>query len=1591
MRKNLVDKSGNIKLSLRAKESIEIDKKISLNRLEIKGKSNSVIKFTAPVMIKNFILNGGCVEIKSEQVTVENAEFRLGRIRSTGFFMNIKKNLIVDVSQFKGGNLKIRFIGDTTSVISSLCKTGNALMFDNISIAKDKSYNKVIVDESVSNLFIKKIKDGISGVLHIKKNVNLEILRPDPLIGNGTILFEGNELSIPCLITKGVNFSVIGTKENYVIIKPNRSTTFSSIDFHGNTVLKNVKFKGASINGMTFNSPVAKLNNVVIDIPGEKMKRNYLKFTSKPVKRNNDADSGLAKTTLLEFSDLYTDYYVDAQNINFHLLPDYSIEEDFTIIEFEAGINANIVDVSVNDSLVHGIVYYYPETLLGKFIHNNSPYESELRSVVKIGFVDGTNCDIWPKQISLSDFRENIIAFTEAQYVVGKYDYLYDIAAQLEHMQIDRAYVIGSKHFLKITYAYLDQNDSSSKTLVAVDELAQIGYVLSSRYFCTPDDLKEDNFEFKKNVQIGNDFFEILKRKMSANVNDLEEKTIVVTAPNIYIPDDIKPDINLILLANNIRGNNISIIRPGITRGYLLYELGREDYDPGIFILAGNKCEGIKEVRSMPAAQVTNVKTIHLANLGTSCWYDEGRCSIDIVDDLTEKEHAISLGVEWCNESARPDAVSELGYVCERRWKYLYREIPYKITLPKLRNDLYGGVAAVSCEDTSSHSIILTGAIIPRIEVRNLYHDFGFVARSLLRRFKDEHTPIQCELDQDPDDPYPWGERDDVTCEVVRFFTLIIEDKNSLLNEGQELRQTWDLWDFDRDFTNDDSLRNDISSWLVRHLSLWEERINGRIRDPDFHEGFIGYTWNQANAISQMLLSKGEILRQAYFHANQESLRNTTIGNEWYKYPHQIIRNLPNFEEDEFPMTIESILGIKTYFIEKIKNRVRYYSESDANKRVSINAIDRMYGQLSKGWYPARDYFRIGYGNRILSPMDIKETWADVKDVIFQLNQYIGDIEREYAIDELLGFLDRAKTSLENVARAAERNRLNKIEAKQELIRIQSKIKVNHARLISVLSSDDVNVIKKDGPPYEISDDFKDKLEECGAYTGDGIRENVEKIGNAFDGVKDGLDEVSDLIDSEDWKFVLEQGREVFKYLGFVGAALDTVLGWIYEEAPAHCDETIFSGIVTGLETAIALLQTMDAQSGALSVLANALDGDIIFIATVSHEFRDMADSAESLRISLQNLKGEELSREGLNDIFVCANNSVKAFLHDMYTLNQMLHTTLGKAYIPSYLKIPDKPFWPSGDSDCQMKYVKYASKGFGFSLWDNSYFNVSSFTNEDGDTIEEDKWLTEAIDRFKELTDEEICGNQPVDVDPLIFVVRKTMNLEELFNNGKVDFSVTLDDLVRAGNRRSEATGGNLNIIEANVGSSFCGDFKVSLSSPIVLGIGYKMLSDGTNNIQLFLVNSHGSFAPSLGCEPTDKGWITSNIKVTGEDKYISTCLKTLLSSPQVSELVPFDFQDSDYDIALREVRQLFCIDIADVALYSSEMGLPLLGTWHLIFGSKTTAGCFADALYPGNVSNCEFDIPSAEIRNSIQQIDIIFVAAVQPVKELQYKLVTE
>jgi hypothetical protein len=198
---------------------------------------------------------------------------------------------------------------------------------------------------------------------------------------------------------------------------------------------------------------------------------------------------------------------------------------------------------------------------------SSDPASGLVRYVPAVGYLDGTDCDHWPRALKREDVLDSVL--TNAPTVSS--DSLTQLKTALkETLRVDSLVSIGSSRSLSLAsyIGTIAPDGTPTRYWVAVDEQAGIGYDLSQEFLCSEKDVFDSVStptckRQKVTLNFGDSEEQIqVLRRVNARDSAVAPLTAVLVAPQIklmappdgYPQNTVKLDINLILASGDILG-----------------------------------------------------------------------------------------------------------------------------------------------------------------------------------------------------------------------------------------------------------------------------------------------------------------------------------------------------------------------------------------------------------------------------------------------------------------------------------------------------------------------------------------------------------------------------------------------------------------------------------------------------------------------------------------------------------------------------------------------------------------------------------------------------------------------------------------------------------------------------------------------------------------------------------------------------------------------------------------------------------------------------------------------------------------------------
>lgn len=360
--------------------------------------------------------------------------------------------------------------------------------------------------------------------------------------------------------------------------------------------------------------------------------------------------------------------------------------------------------------------------------------------------------------------------------------------------------------------------------------------------------------------------------------------------------------------------------------------------------------------------------------------------------------------------------------------------------------------------------------------------------------------------------------------------------------------------------------------------------------------------------------------------------------------------------------------------------------------------------------------------------------------------------------------------------------------------------------------------------------------------------------------------------------------------------------------------------------------------------------------------------------------------------------------LADLYVISQALQTSTGRTSTTPYPVVPANAAYHFANGAAPTDMLKFDTlSDFAVSLWDDGAFSTR-FTPSG--TATTNPMMNQATTRYTQLINTEVCENGPVN-SAAQFVVRKQISgqaLRTLVKNGKVDFGLTIDDIVAAGNGHGDVTppvraavsldrqnlaydlplGGAFVVNVAysacngtTQGSECCPGCRVPIDSMGTVAGGALGSVSLTNRGQTYMPTA----VPAPGC-PAGQQSVTSNNVLTfatGPSYKLASCLTPLVTRRASSGLMYLGAEAGSTDAIVLNNNNIQCQVDARALASRPLQGLPVIGTWGL--STAVNAQSIKDlegSSTPAPISPVAPPVPGG----GVTAVEVLFLVGSEPVE---------
>ena len=1196
----------------------------------------------------------------------------------------------------------------------------------------------------------------------------------------------------------------------------------------------------------------------------------------------------------------------------------------------------------------------------------NSAFTAELKGVSKVGFLDGTTCERWPIALSLERGGRPLGALSDAvseiEVFFPEHRTIFDRAAELGIRDLN---AIGSKHRLRVEAMTLDTGESS---VVAFDPETKVAFAIDHRWLCAADEAREDfGAEGCDVASISHSVYgslSLLRRNAprdqpaaaSAPPAGRIAKAVVLAAPSIEIPEDITVDVDLIAVAEEITTGHPQVSRASITArsaGYATPYDARVSpatvpnwraavsnwAQPSLVIVACRSCAGLDTVSAdfQPRVEEINItggsstrvftdgNGIGRLEIPAKAFYSVPSEPVPLTVAGTEPHPGRSPGslpTEWSHESPFCFfASTNYGAIASWQRGRVRIDLP---SLPTWRDSVRGGAASVHCDENCAGR---TATAVGSDSVWFNWNDATVLAE--IRAELDRHVPkYNCELTTAP--PCSFGF---CTCE------LDCDDIMVDLCFGSSCRSFY--WD---------GQASTIDAVAEHMIAETRRGLPTSIRSGQRGVAqMVGDSFWAAN-----LYSRGLLAQQQAASLENRSLRVGVTSSDW-SILGDSLRDAPSgiFDPADptgptFTAWLETGFNIKESFWEDVLAQ-----EGNALRSVDFdvfpNAVGMPAGRVAASW--RRTSPAVGEASKPLTSInDLQENWRTLAQLIADINDSAQQANNTGLISSViriggdqLGVVKGLSTSLRE---AANTNRVDQQVVVERLVEAQSDlISLRDEYIDAVMATWECESVGLEGCAAIMQQGIEALKNEC---TKKSVLDSMFNLLldlvsglTIFVDTVDVLDfvvaqfEISDALRNSDLgdvlSFIKESSDQISKGIKIYKRSKDyqknvtTLLGEV-ESSCTPGEQANIRGYIQSILNYEAITSLLDSQ---LLVHANVLQSiaaDIGYLAALEGIADATILDAEAVEAKLNNLDVRRTSTEYFEAACGTARSATRAGLRDLHYASALLETTTGRPDVSAKITVPGLDGQPD------------LSTGFLYSIWDEGRYRTTFGTDGAGATS---PTVDVIADRFETAVSQTLCRDNENYAAPR-FLVRKRITgnaFDRFLSTGRVDFDITLDDILLAGETAENKVSAVL--VEGLSNSS---EPDKPLASPVVLDVSYALCDDTTCDLdgtQLpfpYLVKSSRGQVASGVCSPADLPDIgTIPIAAWGGD-YAETCLRSVSTERVTAKLTWTDGNAIDETIVDSSLGTSVCIPVeTSVVQLTPVRGMPAFGGWTLAWNLES------------------------------------------------------
>jgi hypothetical protein len=1201
----------------------------------------------------------------------------------------------------------------------------------------------------------------------------------------------------------------------------------------------------------------------------------------------------------------------------------------------------------------------------------NSPRSAELSFVSRLGFMDGTTCEAWPRQVSLTDTAPSgalsLATITTSLSNGTLKSIVSGFREKLEERGLSDLAAVGAKSRLRIERVY-GAGPVTGYRAVAIDSETRKGYVIDSQYFCHPSNVKSGDCS-TESVTTSIGAVEILYRTRPRG----RVPGILLVAPRVEIPSSITLNSHVVLVADEVAGGQLQGTAPPAfvpaTLTVVPWEdtsdwrtrLQKSSYQPGLLLVAANKITGLPKARVLP-----------------------NRINKVVVDDAFSDVPADPFELRLTPQQALqatsdPTWVYDHDEILEQRYLGEYKTSSYVYGRYYRGRASYAGIPDVSAGTAvqGGDAIVVAASGDPvsveapghdRHTLEIDYYALNALTSSLFSRLNAlsfERPPyarthyngggiITVDSDWYKIAPYKGCERksgtDETFCSIASVpegITISIGDYQSGVGHAY----------------NGDVVGKDVTDLFDHHLRS-RLGVRGTSAASSYAAGAARSERVPANVAAglALIMGRGLYFDQMFARAENASLRTGGPSAYWTTLGEQTRPGLLKGLSSR-PDAAKAVFGIPAEKQAVAQGWGAYL----VTQQRGLNALGLPYGASSEPWKPA-----LGSPARPASLEEVETRYASVASLVEDLNAVAETQRTDKRIDDVAAalsqtvsqvssFMGTVEAASESLAGAAEANAVvqessvgNLQSTLDEVERNQRYFDESVRRIWECDAGADFSLCVA-----HMQDTLSQLDRQCQA---EGNKTDFGRVLLAAAKFVPYVNIATEVISSDAFKAALDMSDEAWKTFttheiddmlvaSELLGKLDTV-AQTYEEVndllsstddAQNASATIHQMVMAGLpacgdtslrekaRTQLQDLAELDATMQAfatdlrtLSGLLDSLQGHIRYLTVSKDNFKRLEAEAANARAALSALDpgaslvtSQSARAAYLQAACYTTLAANRALQNDLHHVSQMLQTTTGGAVTKASLVVPAEPRYLGATASSEKSW------GYLVSLWEPQRFGRRLAA----DGSSQDSFLGRAVSRFQRYHDE-VCSVTADGVPNTRFLVRKQItgsDLRRLWAGGKLDVHVTLDDVVRGGN----AIRDNMAGVAVKIGTAW-----VPLSAPIVMDVRYSACTGPAEDpccahcrTDLSAVPAigrlRGAVVPKAACsEPFEVP--TRVAPINGR---VTTCLAPVSSPVTAWPLAWVDASGAESTLVSSLFGAQCAMDAGSVRW--DQQGLPLLGQW--------------------------------------------------------------